>query len=177
MPVRFLCSTFYFVHADTIFMNGQVEDTSTAMEYVSLQPNALPLNTFVSNFAYLLPPKVLMDVLYVWPLKAHLNLISIANCELRTWYTLKNLVGRILLSLTFIVYCFEQPLRQHTSRVSGSGILIGWFHPGTFGSHANVWIKAKHPNASISDANVRIRFANVRMRTENNQFASEIRMK
>ena len=44
-------------------MNGQVEDTSTAMEYVSLQPNALPLNTFVSNFAYLLPPKVPMDVL------------------------------------------------------------------------------------------------------------------
>ena len=68
-------------------------------------------------------------------------------------------------------------IRQHASRVSGSWILIGWFHLGAFGSHANVWMTTKHPNTSISDTNVRIRFVNVRMRTETNEFASEIRIK
>ena len=52
-------------------------------------------------------------------------------------------------------------------------ILIGYFNPGLFCSRCEFGSKTKHPNVLNSDSDVRRRSANVRMRTENNEFGSE----
>ena len=102
---------------------------------------------------------LILSILMTWSWKCQklLGMLSFAR-----YSTLG--IGKILIFTIFMVY-ENQTICQHTSRVGGSWILSGWFQSGALVRIRTFGWKTKHPNASNSDAKVRMRKFGCDLRT------------